>query len=297
MHSRTHPSTWCTLFSSFHTFSKTSLSWPLLSLIRCPFLRAHRYWHKTNLMSSLLWKTMNKLDCYYCRDLNPEWVLHICGRVALFSLVQMIGDQSPAKKRQEFKYWFLGSSTHQSPLWWLTQSCRTLFFLSFGLMPYSIKLNMSFTLSLFLPASVILPLLHIFTSLFFSILFLSLSLYFSLFQLFSLFLLPSGWESCFPTTANGITSPLWRLVQHNLSLFIFALKSFIIGQQYFLCGAMQTCDSLWLKENGGGPRGVMVKTMDCGIVCEFVLQSRYYVHFRANTLGKGMNPLILPAMG
>ena len=46
------------------------------------------------------------------------------------------------------------------------------------------------------------------------------------------------------------------------------------------------------------PRGVMVKAMDCGIVVrEFVLQSRYYVHFRANTLGKGMNPLILPAMG
>ena len=45
----------------------------------------------------------------------------------------------------------------------------------------------------------------------------------------------------------------------------------------------------------GCPRGVMVKVMDCGIVVrEFVLQSRYYVHFRANTLGKGMN---LPAMG
>ena len=44
--------------------------------------------------------------------------------------------------------------------------------------------------------------------------------------------------------------------------------------------------------------GVRVKAMDCGIVVrEFVLQSRYYVHFRANTLGKGMNPLILPAMG
>ena len=43
---------------------------------------------------------------------------------------------------------------------------------------------------------------------------------------------------------------------------------------------------------------LMVKAMDCGIVVrEFVLQSRYYVHFRANTLGKGMNPLILPAMG
>ena len=49
----------------------------------------------------------------------------------------------------------------------------------------------------------------------------------------------------------------------------------------------------------GCPRGVMVKAMNCGIVVrEFVLQSRYYVHFRANTLGKGMNPIILPpAMG
>ena len=38
----------------------------------------------------------------------------------------------------------------------------------------------------------------------------------------------------------------------------------------------------------------MVKAMDCGIV---VLQSCYYVHFRANNLGKCMNPLILPAIG
>ena len=37
--------------------------------------------------------------------------------------------------------------------------------------------------------------------------------------------------------------------------------------------------------------GVMVKAM------EFELQSRYYIHFLANTLGKGMNPLLLPAMG
>ena len=35
------------------------------------------------------------------------------------------------------------------------------------------------------------------------------------------------------------------------------------------------------------PRGVMVKATDCGIVVsEFVFQSRYYVHFRANNLGK-----------
>ena len=47
--------------------------------------------------------------------------------------------------------------------------------------------------------------------------------------------------------------------------------------------------SLTLK--GGCPRGVMVKAMDCGIVVrEFVLQSCYYIHFWANTLGKGMNP-------
>ena len=40
----------------------------------------------------------------------------------------------------------------------------------------------------------------------------------------------------------------------------------------------------------GRPRGVMVKAIDCGIVVsEFVLQSRYYAHFRTNTLGKGMN--------
>ena len=42
----------------------------------------------------------------------------------------------------------------------------------------------------------------------------------------------------------------------------------------------------------------MVKAMDSEIVVrEFVLQSYYYVHFRENTLGKGMKPLILPAMG
>ena len=49
---------------------------------------------------------------------------------------------------------------------------------------------------------------------------------------------------------------------------------------------------------GGCPSSVMVKAMDCGIVVrEFVFQSRYYIHFQANTLGKGMNPLTLPAMG
>ena len=49
--------------------------------------------------------------------------------------------------------------------------------------------------------------------------------------------------------------------------------------------------------NTGCPRGVMVKAMHSGIVVrEFVLQSRNYDHLRTNTLGKGLNPLILPAM-
>ena len=62
-------------------------------------------------------------------------------------------------------------------------------------------------------------------------------------------------------------------------------------------------DILWIQEDRYYDRKevsswLMVKALDCGIVVsEFVLQSRYYVHFRTNTLGKGMNPFILPAMG
>ena len=43
--------------------------------------------------------------------------------------------------------------------------------------------------------------------------------------------------------------------------------------------------------------GVIVNVMDRGIVVsEFELQLHYYVYFRTNTLGKGMNPLTLSAM-
>ena len=53
-----------------------------------------------------------------------------------------------------------------------------------------------------------------------------------------------------------------------------------------------------LNQERGCRRGVMVKAMVCKIVTrEFELQSRYYVRFRTNTLGEGMNPLILPAIG
>ena len=71
------------------------------------------------------------------------------------------------------------------------------------------------------------------------------------------------------------------------------LRDEMVGKFY-----QQTISKSWIVTGGGYPRGVMVKAMDCGIVTsEFVLQSRYYVQFQANTLGKGMNPFILPAMG
>ena len=38
--------------------------------------------------------------------------------------------------------------------------------------------------------------------------------------------------------------------------------------------------------------------LDCDIVVnEFELQTRYYVHFRTNTIWNGMNPRITMAMG
>ena len=59
--------------------------------------------------------------------------------------------------------------------------------------------------------------------------------------------------------------------------------------QWFMCDKT--------KRNRGCPRGEMVEAIDCEIVVsEFEFQSRHYVHFRENSLGKGMNPLIPPAM-
>ena len=41
--------------------------------------------------------------------------------------------------------------------------------------------------------------------------------------------------------------------------------------------------------------GVIIKVMNCRLeVSEFEFQSRYYIHFRTNTLWKGMNPFTPP---
>ena len=51
------------------------------------------------------------------------------------------------------------------------------------------------------------------------------------------------------------------------------------------------------KKHWGSPRGIMTFVLDCDFeVTDFKLQMRHYVHFLINTLGKGMNPLISPAM-
>ena len=60
--------------------------------------------------------------------------------------------------------------------------------------------------------------------------------------------------------------------------------------------------NLWEKKTcrsvGSVLDSLMVKAQASGIVVsEFEILSCCYVHFRINTLGKGMNPLILPAMG
>ena len=48
----------------------------------------------------------------------------------------------------------------------------------------------------------------------------------------------------------------------------------------------------------GCSRGIMVKAMDCGIVVsEFVLQARYYVHFRAKYPWERYEPPYAPSYG
>ena len=47
------------------------------------------------------------------------------------------------------------------------------------------------------------------------------------------------------------------------------------------------------RKEGRSPHGIVANVLDCDIVVsKFELQSLYYVHFRTNTLRKGMDPLI-----
>ena len=47
------------------------------------------------------------------------------------------------------------------------------------------------------------------------------------------------------------------------------------------------------KDTGESPHGILANMLDCNIVVwEFELQFHYYIHFKTNSLGKAMNPLI-----
>ena len=90
--------------------------------------------------------------------------------------------------------------------------------------------------------------------------------------------------------ANTNSSPVNRVIISRSKILIFTRKP--TNLKPWLAALKKH------RSNRGCLRGVMVKAMDYGIVVsEFVLHSCYYVHFRANTVGKGMIPLILPAMG
>ena len=48
-----------------------------------------------------------------------------------------------------------------------------------------------------------------------------------------------------------------------------------------------------MGDTGESHHGVMAKVLNYGLEqSKFDLQSCYYIHFQANALGKGMNPLI-----
>ena len=63
-----------------------------------------------------------------------------------------------------------------------------------------------------------------------------------------------------------------------------------------VCVCVCPCKSVCLWR--GCPCDVKIKAMNCRIVVsEFEPQSRNYLQFQANTLGKGMKPLIFLTMG
>ena len=116
-----------------------------------------------------------------------------------------------------------------------------------------------------------------------------------------------GWGMCFIKQSAAV-SPPYMYINDDDTWLILLVSQILFSKlkpcKYKFTPGITTKPRMAMDNYGnsrtyrGCPRGVMVKAMDCRIVVrEFVLQSRYYVHFRANTLGKGMNPLILPAMG
>ena len=92
----------------------------------------------------------------------------------------------------------------------------------------------------------------------------------------------------------------FHCVFHSETLTLILTKFFVV---YFLLSShtaqnVLSCPFDDFHKLVGWPRGVMVKTMDCRIVVsKFVLQSRYYVHFRAKYPWERYEPLYPPSYG
>ena len=91
-------------------------------------------------------------------------------------------------------------------------------------------------------------------------------------------------------------SPLINREKKSARNQILQLKSL---HHWNFCGSIEKIIKKNKKENKRvNPHSVMAKVLDCDLgVSEFEFQSRYYVQFWTNTLGKCMKPLILPVMG
>ena len=76
-----------------------------------------------------------------------------------------------------------------------------------------------------------------------------------------------------------------------------SFRNYITGRSYAsveMQSEYSTAPADWAKS----PCSIMAKILNSDLkVSEFKLQLCYYVHIQSYTLGKSMNPLILPAMG
>ena len=94
----------------------------------------------------------------------------------------------------------------------------------------------------------------------------------------AVYLINDGWVHC-----KFLDYLPWVVVLFHIVFFLFFTFSLYSQFLLFLLSFFQEY-----------PHCLMVKELDSEmVVSEFELHSNNYVHFRTNTLGKGMNPLII----
>ena len=99
------------------------------------------------------------------------------------------------------------------------------------------------------------------------------------------------WTIC-RTKTSAVTFGRWILTEFT-KIYDYVLVSWVTGTLIYFCSCTsygtEMSDSRGVSSWCNGESGI--------VVSEFELQVHYYDHFRTNTPGKGMNPLILPAIG